>query len=54
MGTILFAQVAGVIYDVDISSVGSGNLGATNVKRTLGKKVAIAVFIGDALKPLMT
>jgi glycerol-3-phosphate acyltransferase PlsY len=35
---------------VDLRSVGSGNIGATNVARALGRGFAIAVLIGDALK----
>lgn len=34
----------------DIRSQGSGNAGATNTLRVLGKKAAIFVVIGDALK----
>ncbi|MDD4956159.1 MAG: glycerol-3-phosphate 1-O-acyltransferase PlsY [Candidatus Omnitrophica bacterium] len=35
---------------IDIREHGSGNVGATNVARTIGKKAAIAVFIIDVLK----
>lgn len=35
---------------VDIRSKGSGNIGATNVFRTLGKTAGILVLIADALK----
>jgi len=35
---------------IDIREVGSGNIGATNVARALGKKAAIATFTGDMLK----
>ena len=35
---------------VDLRSVGSGNIGATNVARAMGRGFAIAVLIGDALK----
>lgn len=35
---------------VDIRKVGSGNIGATNVSRTLGKPWGILTFILDALK----
>ncbi|MFI5412057.1 glycerol-3-phosphate 1-O-acyltransferase PlsY [Kaistia sp. UC242_56] len=34
----------------DIRSIGSGNIGATNVLRTGNKKLAAATLIGDALK----
>jgi len=35
---------------IDIREIGSGNIGATNVARALGKKAAIATFTGDMLK----
>jgi glycerol-3-phosphate acyltransferase PlsY len=37
----------------DIRSVGSGNIGATNVYRTAGRKLGILTLIGDALKGLL-
>jgi glycerol-3-phosphate acyltransferase PlsY len=42
----LFARARGV----DIRSVGSGNIGATNVFRILGKTAGITVLLIDALK----
>ncbi|MFM2295175.1 MAG: glycerol-3-phosphate 1-O-acyltransferase [Verrucomicrobiota bacterium] len=35
---------------IDIRTVGSGNIGATNAMRVLGKPVGIAVLLVDALK----
>ena len=35
---------------IDIRTVGSGNIGATNVVRTLGKSAGAAVLLADALK----
>jgi glycerol-3-phosphate acyltransferase PlsY len=37
----------------DIRSVGSGNIGATNVYRTAGRKLGVLTLIGDALKGLL-
>jgi len=38
---------------VDIRTQGSGNIGATNVYRTLGRKVGILTLVGDCLKGLI-
>ena len=37
-------------YNTDIREHGSGNLGATNTFRTLGKKAGIVVTVMDVLK----
>ncbi len=39
-----------VLKKADPRTMGSGNAGATNVLRTIGKNEAIAVLVGDALK----
>ena len=50
-GSIPAAYVAGrAVKGIDLRTVGSGNLGATNVYRTLGAKVALVVFLVDVLK----
>lgn len=46
---LLLAKAAGV----NIRETGSGNIGATNVYRTLGRKVGIMTLIGDCLKGLI-
>ena len=38
---------------VNIRETGSGNIGATNVYRTMGRKVGIMTLIGDCLKGLI-
>ncbi len=45
--------VARIIGGIDPRSQGSGNIGATNVLRTLGKKAAILTLAGDVLKGLL-
>lgn len=52
-GSIPAAYIAGRLHGVDLRTVGSGNLGATNVVRTLGKKVGIPVYLVDTLKGLL-
>ena len=37
-------------HKVDISSYGSGKTGTTNVLRTIGRRAALLVLLGDALK----
>jgi glycerol-3-phosphate acyltransferase PlsY len=44
---LLLTRAAGM---GDIRSIGSGNIGATNVLRTGNKKLAVAVLVLDALK----
>ncbi len=46
---LLLAKAAGV----DIRSSGSGNIGATNVYRTLGRGVGVLTLVGDCLKGLV-
>jgi len=53
IGSIPFGVFAGGIAGIDIRQHGSGNIGATNVLRILGKKYGIAVFLADALKGLI-
>jgi glycerol-3-phosphate acyltransferase PlsY len=38
------------LHGVDITAVGSGNVGATNISRTLGKKAGIITLIVDVCK----
>lgn len=51
LGSIPFGYViARLFFGIDIRKHGSGNIGFSNVLRTLGWKPAVAVFLGDALK----
>jgi glycerol-3-phosphate acyltransferase PlsY len=50
LGSIPFGYLAGRIAAIDIRKYGSGNIGATNVIRTLGKSYGYPVFVADFLK----
>ncbi len=52
-GSVLFGEHIAKAKGVDIRSVGSGNVGATNVGRALGKKYAVLVFLLDFSKGLI-
>jgi len=53
LGSIPFGYIAGRTRGIDIREHGSGNIGATNVMRVLGKKPGYTVFACDALKGLL-
>jgi glycerol-3-phosphate acyltransferase PlsY len=50
LGSIPFAYLAGRARGVDLRTVGSGNLGAANVFRALGRRMGIGVMAADILK----
>jgi acyl phosphate:glycerol-3-phosphate acyltransferase len=51
IGSIPFGYLIGrFVYKIDIRKSGSGNIGAMNALRTMGKGGAIAVLLLDALK----
>jgi glycerol-3-phosphate acyltransferase PlsY len=51
IGSVPFALLIGKMgYGIDLREHGSGNLGATNTFRTLGKKAGILVMVFDMLK----
>lgn len=49
-GSVPFGYLAGRLKGIDIRQHGSGNIGATNAIRVLGKGIGIPVFILDMLK----
>lgn len=53
IGATPFGFIAGKLKGIDIREHGSGNIGATNVLRTLGKPVGITVLIFDIIKGLV-
>ncbi len=50
LGSIPFGFLAAKAKGIDIRSVGSGNIGATNAMRVLGKPAGIFVLLLDVLK----
>jgi acyl phosphate:glycerol-3-phosphate acyltransferase len=50
LGSIPFGYLAGRLIGIDIRQAGSGNVGATNVVRVLGKRYGYPVFALDVLK----
>jgi len=50
LGSIPAGYLAGRIAGIDIRKVGSGNIGATNVTRTLGRLYGYSVFLVDFAK----
>ena len=52
-GSFPTAYLVGKVNGVDLRTVGSGNLGATNVFRTLGWRWGLLVYVMDGLKGLL-
>jgi acyl phosphate:glycerol-3-phosphate acyltransferase len=53
VGAIPFGLIVGLSRGVDVRMAGSGNIGATNVGRLLGKPFFFLVFFLDLLKSLI-
>jgi glycerol-3-phosphate acyltransferase PlsY len=53
IGSVPSGYIAGRIAGVDIRTIGSGNIGATNVTRALGKRYGYPVFAADFGKGLL-
>ncbi len=54
IGSIPFGYVLAFAKGINIREHGSGNIGATNVGRILGKKYGIIIFVLDVLKGFLT
>ncbi len=52
IGSVDFGVIVPKLAGVDIYEMGSGNPGATNVMRNMGRAAAAAVLVGDLLKGL--
>jgi glycerol-3-phosphate acyltransferase PlsY len=53
LGAIPTAYVVGRLHNVNIFAVGSGNMGATNISRSLGLAWGILVWLVDSLKGVL-
>lgn len=53
LGSIPFGLIIAKLKGIDIRAHGSGNIGATNVLRVVGKKYGITCLILDAIKGLV-
>lgn len=53
IGAIPTGYIIGRIRGVDLRTVGSGNIGATNAARALGKKAGIYTLVGDLCKGIV-
>ena len=49
-GSIPFGMLIAKTQNIDIREHGSGNIGATNVTRIIGKKLGFITLVGDVLK----
>lgn len=50
IGAIPFGLLVGRLSGIDVRKSGSGNIGATNVARLLGKKLGVITLLLDCLK----
>ena len=54
LGSIPFGLVMARVFGLgDIRKIGSGNIGATNVTRLVGKKFGVLTLVLDAAKGLL-
>lgn len=50
IGSIPTGLILGKACGIDVRTEGSGNIGATNLYRTVGRKVGVMTLVGDCLK----
>jgi glycerol-3-phosphate acyltransferase PlsY len=53
LGSIPTGLLLGKAYGIDVRKEGSGNIGATNLYRTVGRKVGVMTLVGDCLKGVL-
>jgi len=53
LGAVPFGLIIAGLHGIDLRKVGSGNIGATNLARALGKKWAYVCFVLDFAKGLI-
>jgi acyl phosphate:glycerol-3-phosphate acyltransferase len=53
VGSIPCGSLIASIKGIDLRGAGSGNIGATNVMRTMGRSAALLTLIGDMLKGII-
>ena len=53
LGSVPFGLIIAAVHGKDLRSIGSGNIGATNLSRALGKRWAYFCFCLDVLKGLV-
>jgi glycerol-3-phosphate acyltransferase PlsY len=53
LGSVPTGLLLGKAYGIDVRKEGSGNIGATNLYRTLGRRIGVLTLVGDCLKGLI-
>jgi len=53
IGSVPFGLIVGLCQGIDVRKAGSGNIGATNVGRLLGRRFFLLTFLLDMLKGLV-
>jgi acyl phosphate:glycerol-3-phosphate acyltransferase len=53
LGTFPSGKIVSRAYGVEIEREGSGNIGATNVARVIGRRAGIYTLLGDVLKGVL-